>query len=237
MRKPAAFVLACLLLGIAADAESRSDNTVTTREGESGRKIAVSFDRGKAWVHHMKIGGLLPIPNRPQIAVWAEDPDGRFLGTLYVTHRTATQDWRTSNSAVRRPEALPCWAHRQGTVYEDGLPLPTKQHPLPDALTSATPKDGFTLNTIIPNSPDRILIRAELNHSLDFNAAFPKGSMNGQPSVIYTAEVSFSGPEEVFVMSLSGYGSPTGSTGAITPDVSTLTTAKDIVRRITVRIK
>lgn len=240
MRKPAQIILLCLCVLMAA-ATAQGHENITTRDGEPGRRIALSFVTGNSWTHVIRLGGLIPLRNQPQIAVWAETPDGRYLETLSVTRRTAAQEWRTSDTKIRRPESLPCWAYRRGVRYDDGLPFPTRGNPLPDAVTSATPKGDFTLETTVPAVAGRVVIRVELNHSLDFNGAFPENGrhsgVNGQPSVIYSVEIDPGGPGDIRELHLDGYGSPDGSSGAIFPDSGKLTTAKEIVRRITVRME
>ncbi len=89
------------------------------------------------------------------------------------------------------------------------------------------------------------MVLAEVNNPGDYNEAYPKtrrrgspnysrGGVSGQPSIVYAATVDLSsGPGTVELVPV-GHGSPGGSDGGLYPDLSGLTTAKDIIRRITV---
>ncbi len=75
--------------------------TIRTNGDISGLPITIDITEGKHWKHIMWVSKIIPVWNRPQIAVWAETPDGDFIATLYVTCRSATQDWRGGNVAGR----------------------------------------------------------------------------------------------------------------------------------------
>lgn len=236
-----AAIFACLVHTGAAGSE-----TIVTRTGEPGVKAAISIEPGSGWLHTMRIAGILPLKNSPQIAVWAEDGGGNYLETLYVTHRTAVQDWRTSNEKVRRPESLPFWAHRRGVKESDGLYLPTKKHPLPDAVTAPTPRGAFTLSTVLPRSVGPVTVYVEVNHSFDHNDRFPKSAkpggpgwsgVSGQPAAVYSAIVDPAAKGRTVEFKLVGHSSPDGSNGSLAADVSPLTTAKTIISRITVMVE
>jgi hypothetical protein len=93
------------------------------------------------------------------------------------------------------------------------------------------------------------VVKIEINHSTDFNEAFPKlakeGESNysggkegsGQPAIVYTANVDLLSGEKSFEANLIGHSSPDGSSGEINEDTSGLTTALHIVKRITVTIQ
>lgn len=64
----------------------------------------------------------------PQIAVWVEDKDGRFIDTLYVTSATGLLGmgnrpgrWNMKTDFRwpygRRPSSLPIWAYKRGKTY------------------------------------------------------------------------------------------------------------------------
>ena len=82
--------------------------------------------------------------NPPQIAVWIEDAQGRYLSTVYASSKIATQSWLAAGGNRRR-EALPHWCHSRGVQYADGLYLPTKSEPLADGISGATPRGSFDL--------------------------------------------------------------------------------------------
>jgi len=133
--------------------------------------------------------------------------------------------------------------------YADGYYMPTKDKPLPDAITAASPAGDFRLLTRVADKIGRFIIKAEVNNSADFNEAFPEnaargfpnysgGSMgSGQPSVVWAATVDLASGPGTWELTPVGHGSPDGSDGNINPDLSVITTAKDIVRRITVSVE
>ena len=104
--------------------------------------LSVCIEAGDGWLHDYPLFLGIKKKNPPQIAVWLEDTDGRYLGTLYASKKIATQGW-ASAGGNRRKEALPYWCHRRGVVYDDGLYLPTKSQPLVDGMTGATPRADF----------------------------------------------------------------------------------------------
>lgn len=235
-------VFGSIMLAFISTAAAGQD-TVITHRGETGVPVAISFEAGTAYNHSFRLAGLIPVKTQPQIAVWAETPDGKYLATLYVSRRSAVQDWR-GGKKVRRPEALPCWSHRRGIRYSDGLFMPASDNPLPDAETSATPRGSFTVRTILPAGRERVAIFVELNQSFDYNTSFTKDAkpgrkgysgVNGQPSAIYSGEFIPGAGEESVELRLIGCGSLDGTDGAIGSDFSMLTTAKEIARKITVR--
>lgn len=209
--------------------------------------IKVSIEQGSEWLHDFSIFWFIKRKNAPQIAIWTEDLEGNFLSTIYVSEKLATQSW-TAAGGNRRKEALPCWSHAQGKQYVDGLYLPTKKEPLPDAVTGATPKSSFVANLQMSEDIKLFVVKCEFNHSTDFNEYYPKdarvGDTNysggklgsGQPAVIYQAVIELNSGKKEFKGKLIGHSSPDGSDGKIYPDTSHLTTALNIVKEITVYV-
>jgi hypothetical protein len=239
-----------ILLSFAAAACARDDLVITTKADTVGREITLSCEKGEHYIHPLKINPLITIKTTPQIAVWVEDIDGRYIDTLYVTKKAGTQGWRSSPDLpaekIRRPESLPCWSHRRAVVYPDGLFMPTRDNPLTDAVTAASPAGDFHLRTKTPQDLTKLVVLVEVNNSADFNDAYAKAALPGTPgysggewgsgqlSVIYAATVDLSAPPGTCELKPIGHGSPDGSDGSINPDMGSLTTAKDIIRRITV---
>ncbi len=69
------------------------------------------------------------------LAFWIEDTSGTYIHTVYVN-----RDVAQLHVGAVRPSILPVWAHRR--VDEWGIGYPTRDVPLPDAVTSATPDSG-----------------------------------------------------------------------------------------------
>jgi hypothetical protein len=205
-------------------------------------RIELSLTAGPEW-SHAKWFGPVRVVLTPQIAVWLERDDGRYAATLYVTEKSAKSSW----GAVRRPEALPVWSHARGERYPDGLFMPTKTHPLPDALSGATPKpkkpgDRVSLSFPVPDSlpPGAYRLMVEINNSFDFNAAHPetRGNVNGQPSLVYAMPLEI-GPAparpDFVVGEPAGTGSPDGADGSIRPGTAGVDGALRILDEIKAR--
>jgi hypothetical protein len=241
------------LLFATSAACAAEDLIITTKPDAVGKEIVLDFVRGAHYTHPLKINRLITIKTTPQIAVWIEDTDGRYVDTLYVTKKAGTQGWRTSPDLpakkIRRPESLPCWSHRRGVVYPDGLFMPTRENPVTDAITAASPGGDFYLKTTAPENPTKLVVLAEINNSADFNDAFPKDAPagtpgysggawgSGQPSIVWAATIDLSAGPGTYELTPVGHGSPDGADGSLTPDLSGLTTATDIVKKITVTVK
>ena len=116
-------------------------------------------------------------------------------------------------------------------------------------MSGATPHGSFDIKLSPTTALKKFVIKIEINHSTDFNEAFPKsaqeGEINysggeegsGQPAIVYAADIDLSSGEKSFEANLIGHSSPDGSSGEINEDISGLTTALHIVKRITVTIQ
>lgn len=216
-------------------------------EYEKGN-LKVCIEQGENWLHEFPLFLGIKKNNPPQIAIWLEDAQGNYLSTIYASYKIATQSWQAAGGN-RRKEALPHWCHSRGIKYADGLYLPTKKEPLTDGITGATPHGSFDVKFRPVNTLKRFIIKIELNHSTDFNESYPKSAMegdmnysggkngSGQPAVVYAAEVDLSSGQQTFEAKIVGHSSPDGNSGAITEDLSDLTTALHIVKRITVHLQ
>ncbi|WP_431121039.1 DUF4405 domain-containing protein [Flagellimonas flava] len=199
----------------------------------------------------------------PQMAIWTEDSEGNYLETVFVSKATAKglffggrskENFKTfdeNKDAVgeyRRVNALPVWSHKRGVVYADGMYVPTSTDPLPDAISGATLIDNFKLFSSVERS-DAFVLKIEINVAFDDNEYyseydFPDDDVYhngtgqlGQPSIIFETPIHMDDGKSYYLMELVGHGHHSGQTGEIYTDLSTLTTAKQIVERIVVGVK
>lgn len=210
--------------------------------------LKINIEKGDGWLHDFPLFMGINKKNPPQIAIWLEDGNGHYLSTVYVTHKIATQSW-ISAGKNRRKEALPHWCYSRGVRYADSLYLPTKESPFVDGMTGATPQGSFNVRLVPLSGLKQFTVKIEINHSTDFNEAFPKsaapgnpnysgGKMgSGQPALVYAASVDLTTGTKEFEALLVGHSSPDGSNGEVTPDVSKITTALHIVKRITISVQ
>nr|WP_129735455.1 hypothetical protein [Parabacteroides goldsteinii] len=210
--------------------------------------LKITVEKGDSWLHDFPLFLGISKKNPPQIAIWLEDTKGNYLSTVYVTHKIATQTWLASGKN-RRKEALPHWCYSRGVEYEDGLYLPTKKSPFTDGLTGATPHSGFDVKVHPGNELKQFRVKIEINHSTDFNDNYPKSAKegdsnysggkegSGQPAVIYAIDIDLASGRKEYTAELIGHSSADGSDGAIYPDTSSLTTALQIIKQITITVQ
>ncbi|MFO7790876.1 MAG: hypothetical protein R6V32_09910 [Bacteroidales bacterium] len=245
MKKTLFAPLILLLLVTTASSQNRKNNkpekdTIVTNINGQGYQIEIDFSAGKAH-------------NHPSIAVWTETMYGNLMQTLYVTasfgkgvyrYGEKTDDhWK--DGIKRYKAALPYFIHKWSKAKQyDDLLIPTPEHPIPDAVTAATPPGDFVLKTRTNNKKeDKFRILLEINQAWDFNdywhnAKFPGNNeyqASCQPSLIYAVTIDSNDPMESYVMNPIGHGHYAGKDGKIYTDISTLTTAKKIAGRIEVQ--
>ena len=161
----------------------------------------------------------------PQVAAWIETPDGRFLDTLYVTELAVTGKYRAAPKSGR-PEALPVWSARKSGAA--------------DAVSSPTTVGSAVVygNGIASRLPaGRYVVMLETNRSYDWNRTYTKknSGVNGQPSVVYRAELEIgSGPREARLTPI-GIGSVDGSDGKVRPGLDGIDTALELFSAMTVK--
>lgn len=219
-------------------------NSVTYEQGD----IKIFVEKGDTWLHDFPLFLGIEMKNPPQIAIWVEDMSGNYISTIYVTHKIATESWQ-ANEGNRRKEALPVWCYSRGVQYSDGLYLPTKKEPLMDGISGATPHGSFDVKIRPVGDLKLFMVKIEVNHSTDWNDAYPKNAKEGdanysggkegggQPAVVYSAAIDLNSNQKQYTAILIGHSSPDGSNGEIYTDVSSLTSALNIVKEITINIQ
>jgi hypothetical protein len=194
--------------------------------------------------------------NHPSFAVWIEDLEGNYIETLYVTKYFATGifargeteqgKWKNEPGNVRRPATLPYWSHKRNIKAPDGLYAPSAETAVPDALTGATPKAGFVLNTGSKVSADKSFrVLVEVNQPWDSNDFWTNNKYPGdfnyktslQPALVYAVTVSPREAGKRLFLNPIGHSHPSGTTGELFTDISGITSARDIFSSIVVTLK
>jgi hypothetical protein len=144
---------------------------------------------------------------------------------------------------IQRPAALPYWAHQRNVLNEFGTYNPTKNHPVIDGYTGATPIASFILHTKTGRPlKGKYKIMLELNQCWDWNEYWTNDKYpndieyktSSQPALVYSVDIDTNNPKTFYVMKPVGHSHYAGADGSLTPDLSTITTALKIAKRITV---
>jgi len=190
----------------------------------SGQRIELRLEPGPRYAKDMK-ALWVEYTVRPLVAAWIETLDGRYLDTLYVTELAVTRKYRAAPKQGR-PEALPVWSARKSGAA--------------DAVSSPTTVGSAVVygNGIASRLPaGTYVVKLEANRSYDWNGMYTKknAGVNGQPSVVYRAELEIgSGPREARFEPI-GVGSVDGSDGEVRPGLEGIDTALELFSSMTVR--
>ncbi|MCB0806053.1 MAG: hypothetical protein KDC05_09670 [Bacteroidales bacterium] len=237
-------VIAILPFVVAAQKSNKPDGTpetIVTNQNGMGPEISLEFTKGVAH-------------NHPLLAIWIEDTTGNYIQTLYVSRSIAKGVFNYGDDSkgnwepgeIRRPAALPYWAHKRGIKAPDGLYLPTPDNPVPDAYSGATPQDNFILHSKLDRSPPQVFtVLLEINQPWDWNDYWTNNRFPGneeyktsaQPAVVYSVRINMKELQDNYSMKLAGHSHYAGEDGKLYPDISTLSTAAQIAGQIVVSVK
>jgi hypothetical protein len=209
-------ILSCFVLSFACRTQDAQSGGA---QGQDALTLVV--EPGEEWQGKMKIF-LFNVKKSPQLASWIETEEGRYVGAITVTSRSAEKKWKSSPKDGR-PEALPVWNHRQNHAAQNGVDTvstPTPKGPVEAAIDGSLMAEGAAYN-----------IYLEVNHSFDYNDFWTEGNsgVNGQPSLIYHARFT-AGQKERITLAPIGHGSVDGSDGNITRGLENITSALGIVK-------
>ncbi len=215
-----ALAIALLSLGACGATPKARD---TTAMPQTGSRLEVRLVPGP---HYTARRGFGPFGYtvQPQAAAWLETVDGRYLGTLFVTEKAKTRRWMAA-PARGRPEALPVWEGLRNAEAE--------------VVSAATAKGetriASSLGSALP--PGRYVVMLEVNRSYDWNETYTKSNsgVNGQPSLVYRAEVLTGSAAAEAAFNLVGQGAVDGADGIIHPVDAGITTALALYSAMTVR--
>jgi hypothetical protein len=216
--------------------------TLQTNTGENGLNLEIKFLKGKSF-------------NHPTFSFWVEDLEGNYIETLMVTeyiakgtygHGSLGQGkWDSKPGPAERPSTLPYWLHKH-MDESGGKLLPSSQNPVPDAITSATPSGDFVLETTIKNKlPEKFRLMMEINQTWDWNeywnnSLYPDDydyKASCQPALVYSVMIDKDQPQKEYYLNPIGHSHYSGRDGELYTDISSLTTAKNIVYKVYAVIK
>jgi len=189
---------------------------------------------------------LLISDKKCQIAIWLTDEKGAFVDTIYVTRKVGKKGLGNRGGSLddkwggSRLSTLPVWAHSRGINYGNSNFFPTKSKPLPDAISSATPKAG---EFIWSWSPKDVLKHGKYDYYIEVNKSFDENENHdyswyrGQPSVVWQGSILIGDEIDKSEAKIIGHGHVAGEDGQIHPDITTLTTSLKLIEKVTASFK
>lgn len=202
-----------------------------------GNQVATEVDQGPQTFSFQ----LLLSEKKCQMAIWLTDKQGTFVDTVYVTRKVAKKGLGNRRGGLddkwggARLSALPVWAYSRGVDYGNRNFYPPKNKPLPDAITSATPKAGKFVWEWKPKKalkPSKYFYYIEVNKSFDKNEHHNYSWYRGQPSVIWRGSIQVGNQISKSEAKIVGHGHVAGEDGKINPDLSTLTTSLRLLEKV-----
>jgi hypothetical protein len=211
----------------------RTSSLVGFQDPRTHRRLIARAPGGRADVAlslTIRFGEGFAVP--PSAAVWAETTTGAMIETLYLDESLAFSDtpmW--GGKRTPRHHILPLWRHRYTLV--SGID-PTGEV---DAFSAATPTHSFTLDDYLELGEDRsFVLCVEVNAPGDLNQQFPDPHV-GQPSLLYTAYLELDSDQPYALLELTGHGGGARDSGAIHYDFDGITTAKNLIDLLLVKIE
>jgi hypothetical protein len=224
--------------GKITDIVKDQENIIEKQFSAEGEKLSFSFNAG-------------PAHNHPTFAIWLETSDGDLIQTLFVTKSIASGyftfgdagdgKWLKVPGEAKRPAALPYWLNRREIFQHEQPLLPTKNQPVPDAYTGATPSGDFIVKAItLKQLPKVFRVLVEVNQPWDWNKFWTNEKFSGdsdyktsaQPSLVYAVQVNLNDLMEEYHLNPIGHGHPSGKNGQLYTDISGFTTALQIFQSI-----
>lgn len=237
------YIFTLLLLGVlTVFAKKKPQQTDSYNYGLSnnGSTISIQFEKGK---EH----------NHPIFAIWIADENGKYIQTLYVSEsigkgvydRVDRKTGKWQSGVIQRPATVPFWAHQRNVKNNLNTYMPTHDQPIPDAYTGATPPNSFIMNCKTEYFlKGKYKVYVELNQTWDWNEywtnnLYPNNAdykTSCQPALVYEAEINTDFPNQEVTMKPIGHSHYAGEDGSLNTDLSTMTTALKIAKKIVVKL-
>jgi len=231
-----------ITIGVFGKAQKKKEVfTVENYGGNNvGTSITIRFEKGK---EH----------NHPLYAIWLADENGHYIQSLYVSESIGKGVFKHATRAngkwlegeIQRPAALPYWAYQRNVINEFGTYNPTLKHPVPDVFTGATPSSSFILHSkTVKPLKGKYKILFELNQPWDWNEYWTNDKYpheldyhtSSQPALVYAVDIDTDDPKNQYTLKPIGHSHHNGSNGDLDTDLTTMTTALNIAKKITVTI-
>ncbi|MEM9479963.1 MAG: hypothetical protein AAGA58_09955 [Verrucomicrobiota bacterium] len=218
------------------------DKLKTRRLGEAGASISIEVEWGPAYQSTGKFPELFKNAG-PQLAIWADGPNGDLIETFFVSEMSAfSESVNWEGNFLKRVNILPIWRHRftlVSGVEPDGSV---------DAYSTASPEHSFRVDDYLANGGKEFYINVEVNLPNDpndhYNAEQDEKASGyslpgvGQPSILYSGFINPADNKKYYLLDLVAHGgSSREQDGKSQFNLDKLTTAKEIIEKILVRVE
>ncbi len=196
------------------------------RQTVKGLPVTFTFTKGAEFSKPMQAGPII-FNVLPQVVIWAEDPSGKLIDTLYVTGadgKKMRHGAKSREGAKFYKACFPVWAKQMAAA---GKKLPMENGPYPDSVTTATPMDSFSLATKLDIKEKSFVLFIEINKSGDFNKTYTEKNNGwaGQPSLIYRADAPEKKNGQTVIFTPVGHGGRLKDKARIYTDLKGIDTA------------
>ncbi|UUO07745.1 hypothetical protein M4951_05400 [Blastopirellula sp. J2-11] len=172
------------------------------------------------------------VRERPAFAIWAETATGTMIETIYLESELAYSESVTWKGALlRRNHILPIWRNRYTAISNIG---PDGEQ---DGTSGATSTHTFSLDDYLtPSNSRNFVLCVEVNLPKDFDQRWNDPQI-GQPSLLYSAYIKADEPQQYAMFELTGHGGGAENNGIVQFDLDEITTAKEIVDLILLKLE
>ena len=199
----------------------RTDEKTVYMPAVDGSMLKHAPGEDTAVLMEIEYGPEFDAGDETQVAVWAENSVGMMIKTFFVSEASAfSEEIPFDGELRRRSEILPVWRHRytllSGVDPDGNL----------DGASGATPDHSFSIEQYLKADSSPFYLYFEINKPGD-----------GQPSAIFGAYIEVKSAKDYYLLSLVGHGGDgSAMRGHMFYDLEKLTTARELIEKITVRV-
>lgn len=220
-----------------------NDGMRLKRVTDSDASLLVQLDWSSSFIEKFRQNRGPLSDSRPQIAIWAESETGTLIETLYLSETSAfSESFEWAGHQQQRVDILPIWRNR--FTLTTGIAPDGEQAAF---FSGATPEHSFSIHNYLKTNSNPFYLYVEINAPGDPNNYFnsnlePDQSEYtkpgiGQPAVLYGAYIEPIKDKQYVLLDLVGHGGSNTSDGNIHYDLEPLTSAKQLVEKIIVRVQ
>lgn len=213
------------------------------RVTDSDASVLLELEWSSHFLDQYDQNGDLFSGSLPQIAIWAESETGTLIETLYLSETAAfSERFQWAGHQQRRVDILPIWRNR--FTLTTGIAPDGERAAF---FSGATPEHSFSVHNYLKIDSNPFYLYVEINAPGDpndfFNSerepdqpGYTKPGI-GQPSVLYGAYIEPTQDKQYLLLDLVGHGGSTPNDGSIHYDLEPLSSSKQLIEKILVRVQ